>query len=233
MLDPKLVRTRCKKWLPAWPPVASNWMSRASKRWKSSASRYRPVPSNCRPSATRSKAIGQAKRRGHRAAAGRCRPWAPSWRKAPAGRHPGRTGCHAAGHSNLPRESVPPVPTRTLTSKCVAGARRRPSISRSGTMSPVNGTAGWIFETAARLSPAALSPLSRAPDVGSYRALAQFMINPHTAENMATRSSSFIRPGSGAVRHRPVAEVRGGIRSRSAATAKPTPLPDPTAEAFA
>lgn len=175
MLDPKLVRTQPQE-------VAARLATRGfqldvariealEEQRKSVQTRTEQLQAERN---ARSKAIGQAKQRGEDIA-----PLLADVDRMGSELEEGKRQLDAIqgeldamllGIPNLPHESVPVVPTRTPTSKCVAGARRRPSISRSRTMSPsVNGTAGWIsrplpsFPARASPSCAARSPACIAP----------------------------------------------------------------------
>ena len=223
MLDPKLVRTQPQE-------VAARLATRGfqldvariealEEQRKSVQTRTEQLQAERN---ARSKAIGQAKQRGEDIAPllADVDRMARSWRKASDSWTPSRANwmpcCWAfpTCHTSRCRS----VPTRTPTSKCVAGARRRPSISRSRTMSPsVNGTAGWT-ETAA----GARFALMRGPIARLHRALAQFMINLHTAEHGYEEAYTPYLSSSGAARHRPVFRSSRRTCSRSAATAKPT-----------
>lgn len=175
MLDPKLVRTQPQE-------VAARLATRGfqldvariealEEQRKSVQTRTEQLQAERN---ARSKAIGQAKQRGEDIA-----PLLADVDRMGSELEEGKRQLDAIqgeldamllGIPNLPLSRCRSVPTRTPTSKCVAGARRRPSISRSRTMSPsVNGTAGWIsrplpsFPARASPSCAARSPACIAP----------------------------------------------------------------------
>ena len=92
---------------------------------------------------------------------------------------------------NLPHESVPKGTTRPATSKCAAGARRAPSISRSGPRRH-RRAARLDFATGVKLSGARFTVMKQQV-ARLHRALAQFMLDVQTA-SMATPSAT--RPTS-------------------------------------
>ena len=226
MLDPKLVRTQPQE-------VAARL---ATRGFQLDVARIEALEEQRKSVQTRTEQLqaernafqgdrpGQAAWRGHRAAAGRCRPHGPELEegKRQLDAIQGELDAMLLGIPNLPHESVP----------VGADEDANVEVRRWGTPKTFDFEVkdhvalgerhGWLdFETAAKLSGARFA-LMRGPIARLHRALAQFMINLHTAEHGCEEAYTLI--SSRLRRCKAPASCRSSRRtcSRSAATAKLT-----------